>query len=84
MKDLAEEIRRRPLLQITTWRSGSTPIHQILSSYLKQTQGLTSLSYFFDIWENSYEQKNGKILQKKKVAPPAGPFFYSSLSTISP
>ena len=51
---------------------------------MKQTQGLNSLSYFFDIWENSYEEKNGKIIRKKKAAPEPGPFFYSTLKRGEP
>ena len=78
MNKLDDVLTQRPLIQITTWRSGSTPIHHLLSSYLLQTRGIESLGGFFDVWENGYQERNGSIVRRPPRRRLPGPFDFST------
>jgi len=64
---------------MTTFRSGSTPIHLLLSAYLEQTEGITSLDAFFDLWEYGYrETKNGIEIVRPRE-PKLGPKLFMDM-----
>lgn len=69
---------------MTTFRSGSTPIHSLLSAYLNQTSGIVSLDAYFDLWEFGYKETANGIEMRPYRESKLGPKDFKKLPLKQP